>query len=218
MSIIPVGKRREQVAQGPLKNQSILESDLFKRFGQTATSLVDDPVQKQQQPRPQQPQTDLEQATMGGGLDRGSMADQLEMDRTPPNDMMQGQHGGGVAGAGTSPAAQFLGQGEDEEQDSGMTPEAMYQQQEQLIRQFIRDDFGLRLKANPDGTYTATIKPPAQVPIARPMEFLNQLVQTIGGTRIDSETGDKTEVGASVQITYRPSGAPDKIHKPGTRR
>lgn len=42
MSIIPAGKTRLQVNQGGLKNESIFESELFKRFAATGTSLQPD--------------------------------------------------------------------------------------------------------------------------------------------------------------------------------
>ena len=42
--IIPAGKRREQVAQGPLKHQSFLDDDMFKKFAIASDALIDNPV------------------------------------------------------------------------------------------------------------------------------------------------------------------------------
>jgi hypothetical protein len=92
MSIIPAGKRRDQVAQGGLKNDTILNSEFFQKFGQGTSSLLDD---KPETAQPNQA-SDVERA-MGGsqsqlnmdgdipGADAGQQSQQ-------PQDPQQLQH------------------------------------------------------------------------------------------------------------------------------
>ncbi len=172
MSIIPAGKRREQVAQGPLKNQSILESVLFQKFGQGAGALVDTPEQK-----PKQPGNDLQQTMNSGGLDHDGMAGNQEQDRQPPPEAMQDQQPG-IAPAGGAPADQFLGPAPvDAGQQQGVDPYAV---EVQKIRQFIGfQNYGLKLTPQKDGSLEVNVIPPQGQPvdIGRLMEGLKQVTQ-----------------------------------------
>ena len=86
MSIIPAGNRREQVAQGPLKNQSILESALFKKYAEGASALINDP-------KAPKPGNDLQNAMNSGYSDIDGIAGRQDMDRNPPADAMNTEPG-----------------------------------------------------------------------------------------------------------------------------
>lgn len=211
MSIIPAGKRRDQVNQGELKNKSILESDLFQKFGQGASALVDDPVQQRQPP---QPNRQMQDTMNSGGLGHDGIADQHEIDSAPPGDMAQGQHGGGVqpAGAGMgggSPASKYLG-ADPEAQQQGVDVNAFYNAEEQKINQFIGNDFGYELIENGDGTFTVGIESPR--PIQDPEGFLDELVRRLGGQRSKTKRPGMA-TNKPLQITYTPAGMPQKVTK-----
>ncbi len=86
MSIIPVGRRREQINQGALQNQSILDSDLFKKFG--VGTLVP-PQERQQKPEPagspNAGSPNAGEALMQGGLNAPGQADRHEQTVDPAN-------------------------------------------------------------------------------------------------------------------------------------
>ncbi|MHA2279875.1 MAG: hypothetical protein ACXAC5_03235 [Promethearchaeota archaeon] len=212
MSIIPAGKRKDQVRQGALRNQSILDSELFKKFGQGASALIDDPAQKQRQ----RPSDDLQQTMLDGGLDHDGMADQMEhqvdpFDQTPPSAQGVQPAGGG------SPASRFLGPDPDGQQAD---PNQLWQAERQKIRAFIGNDFGMKLKQGTDGAFTVALTPPGNVPVQDPTGFMDALLQAIGGASINEEsTPAVSDAGGVLTLTYRPSGAgPQKIHPRGKGR
>lgn len=204
MSIIPAGKRREQVAQGPLKNQSILESPLFKKFGQGPGALVDDEERRVAPPELQQ--------TMGESPSRLNMNGDV-----PGADAGRQPHQPDM-GAG-SPALRFLGP--DPDADGQMAdPNQLWQAERQKIRNFIGNDFGLNLVSTGDGTFTVKITPPRNIPVQDPSGFIDALLQTIGGAAVTEEsTPAVSDAGGVLMLKYRPSGAgPEKIRPRGKRR
>jgi hypothetical protein len=213
MSIIPVGNRKDQVKQGALRNQSILDSELFKKFGQGASALVDDPAQKQRRPP-----DDLQQTMMdGGGLDHDGMADQLDHQIDPLNQSPSSTQGVQPAGGG-SPASRFLGQ--DPDAQGQADPNQLWAVERQKIRGFIGNDFGMKLTQNPDGTFTVSLKPPGNVPVQDPTGFMDSLLQHIGGGTVNEEdTPAVSDAGGALTLKYRPSGAgPQKISPKGKGR
>ena len=200
MSIVPSGTKKDQIKQGHFKNESIFSSELFSKFAQGAGSLIDDPVNQNQNTMPSQ---DLQNTMNSGGLNHDGVSDRLEQQGLTQN--MQ---------PGSSPASRFLGRNSDEEEASQINPDMIYQQEEGNIRKFIGNDFGMRLKSNNDGTYSVTIKPPQGVPITDPVGFTNELVKMIGGARIETDTPDKTNPDGSVSVTYRPAGGSSQKIKP----
>jgi len=212
MSIIPVGNRKDQVKQGALRNQGILDSELFKKFGQGAAGLVDDPAQKQK------PSDDLQQATMQGGLDAPGQADQMEHQVDPLNQTPASPQGVAPAGQG-SPASRFLGQDPDAEGQQA-DPNMLWQVERQKIRKFIGNDFGMDLTQGDDGTFTVALKPPGNVPVQDPTGFMDSLLQHIGGGTVNQEsTPAISDAGGVLTLKYRPSGAgPQKISPRGKGR
>jgi hypothetical protein len=202
MSIIPAGKRREQVAQGPLKNQSVLESALFKKFGQGAGTLLDEEERAT-------PSSDLQQ-TMGDSQSRLNMQDNIpgaDAGQQPqPQQPQQGM-------SGSSPASQFLGP--DPDAQGQADPNQLYMAERQKIRGFIGNDFGMNLISGGDGTFTIKITPPGNVPVQNPTGFMDALLQHIGGASVTEEnTPAISDSGGALMLKYRPSGAgPEKITK-----
>ena len=211
MSIIPAGKRREQVAQGPLKNQSILDSVLFEKVAIAPGALIDDPALDNSAQRPEPP-SDLQNA-MGDSQSRLNMQDDIPgagAGQQPPQ-----------MGMGTgSPASRFLGQDPDQ-QGMQADPNQLWTAERQKIRGFIGNDFGMKLTQNPDGTFTASLKPPGNVPVQDPTGFMDALLQHIGGGTVNEEdTPAISDAGGALTLKYRPSGAgPEKVTKgKGSRR
>ena len=206
MSIIPAGKRREQVAQGPLKNQSILESALFKKFGQVG-ALVDE-EDRAAPPGDLQQTSDLQQ-TMGDSRSQLNMQDNIPGADAGQQSQLPQQSGM----SGSSPASQFLGP--DPDAQGQADPNQLYMAERQKIRGFIGNDFGMNLISGGDGTFTIKIKPPGNVPVQNPTGFMNALLQAIGGASVTEEnTPAVSDSGKELMLKYRPSGAgPEKITK-----
>lgn len=204
MSIIPVGTRKEQVAQGPLQNQSILDSVMFRKFGQGASGLLDEPKNQTRPPN------DLQQATAGGSLDHDGMADQLDQDRNPPPEAMQDQQPA-IAPAGGAPADRFIGPAPvDQNQQQGVNP---YEQEVQRIREFIGyQNYGLELTPQKDGSLEVIVQPPPGQPvdIAQLMHGLKQVTQ---GDWKGESTPSMTQ-GGPIKLKYIPqSMGTSKIEK-----
>ncbi len=202
MSIIPAGKRKEQVAQGPLKNQSILDSVLFNKFGQGAGSLIDDP----KKPAPSE---DLQRTMNSGGLGHDEIAGFQEQDRNPPPEAMQDQQPG-IAPAGGAPADQFIGPAPIDETQPGVNP---YEQEVQKIREYIGyQNYGLDLTPQKDGSLEVVITPPPGQPvdIGQLMHGLKQVTQ--GDWK--GESTPAMAQGGPVKLKYVPQtmGTP-KIEK-----
>lgn len=216
MSIIPVGKRKDQVNQGPLQNQSILDSVLFKKFGQGAAGLIDDPAQKQK-PDMQSGPSKLDNAMMQGTLNAPGQADQHEHQVDPLNQAPSSPQGVAPAGQG-SPASRFLGQ--DPDAEGQVDPNQLWAAERQKIRNFIGNDFGMKLTQKPDGTFTVSLRPPGNTPVQDPTGFMDSLLQHIGGGTVQEEdTPAVSDVGGALALTYRPSGAgPQKIRPKGKGR
>lgn len=200
--IIPAGNRRNQVAQGPLKNQEILESALFKKFAQGAGALVEDEEQVR-------PPDDLQQA-LGDSPSRLNMNDNI-----PGADAGQQPQQPGHS----SPASQFLGPDPDA-QGQQADPNQLWQGERQKIRSFIGNDFGMKLQQGNDGTFTVSIKPPGNVPVQNPTGFMDALLKHIGGASVTEEdTPAVSDAGGALTLKYRPSGAgPEKIRPRGQGR
>lgn len=204
MSIIPVGTRKEQVAQGPLQNQSILDSVLFRKFGQGASGLIDEPQKRTK------PGDDLQQVMSDGSLDHAGMADHLEQDRNPPPEAMQDQQPA-IAPAGGAPADQFIGPAPvDQTQQQGINP---YEEEVQRIRQYIGyQNYGLDLTPQKDGSLEVVITPPPGQPvdIGQLMHGLKQVTQ--GDWK--GESTPAMSQGGPVKLKYVPNsmGTP-KIEK-----
>ena len=210
MSIIPAGKRREQVAQGPLKNQSILDSVLFEKVAVTPGALG--PDKQQQPPQPEQPGGPLQDAMNNGSLGHDQMADNLEQDRNPPPEALQDQQPG-IAPAGGAPADQFLGPAPvDESQQQGVDPYAL---EVQKIRKFIGfQNYGLKLDPQKDGSLQVNVIPPQGQPvdIGRLMEGLKQVTQ---GEWKGEET-PAMATGGPVTLRYIPNSmGVQKVEKGG---
>lgn len=203
MSIIPVGTRKEQVAQGPLQNQSILDSVLFRKFGIGASGLLDEPKNRTSPPG------DLQQAMAGGSLDHDGMADQLAQDRNPPPEAMQDQQPA-IAPAGGAPADQFIGPTPVDQTQPGINP---YEQEVQKIRQFIGyQNYGLELTPQKDGSLEVIVQPPPGQPvdIGQLMHGLKQVTQ--GDWK--GESTPAMAQGGPIKLKYIPQtmGTP-KIEK-----
>jgi len=207
--IVPTGKRKLQVHQGSFRNEEILNSDLWQKFGQGLGGLVDDPVQKPNAQNTQNPNPELQDVMNSGGLDHDGMADQLEDNTGFENPQ-------GFPGRG-SPASQFLGKSEEDQQQAD--PNVLWRQEREKIRKFIGNDFGMTLKANDDGTFIVTLSPPRGVPVQDPSGFMNELLRYIGGASVNEEsTPAATDASGNLTLKYRPGGAPQKIRPRGKRR
>lgn len=207
MSIIPAGKRREQVAQGPLKNQSILDSVLFEKVAIAPGALIDEPAVDNPAQRPE-PSSDLQNA-MGDSRSRLNLQDDI-----PGAGAGQQPQGMGTS----SPASRFLGP--DPDQQGQVDPNQLWAAERQKIRSFVRNEFGFKLTQNSDGTFTVSLKPPGNVPIQDPTGFMDALLQHIGGGTVSEEdTPAVSDTGGALTLKYRPSGAgPEKISKGTGRR
>ncbi len=206
MSIIPVGNRKDQVNQGPLKNQSILDSVLFQKIGQGANALA--PDRAKPKPDQQAPPNDVDRAMGSGGLDHGGMANQLEQDRNPPPQNQQPS----IAPAG-APADQFIGPAPiDESQQQGENP---YEAEVQRIRQYIGyQNYGLDLNPSSDGSLEVKIIPPPGQPvdIGGLMTGLKQVTQ--GEWKGESSPAQST--GGPVVLRYIPQSlGTQKVEKSG---
>ncbi len=215
--IVPAGKRKEQVNQGPLKNEVFSIHDLFSKVAITGMPDLQDKDPRQQQGGPS---SELSQTMQSGGLDHGGMADQLEGDRdpglSPQNDQNIAPAGGAPTG---SPASRFLGPDPDA-QGQQTDPNQLWAAERGKIRAFIGNDFGMKLQQGNDGTFTVSLKPPGNMPVQDPTGFMDALLQHIGGGSVNEEdTPAVSDVGGSLILKYRPSGAgPQKIHPPGKGR
>ncbi len=202
MSIIPVGKLKKQVAQGPLQNQSILESVLCRKLGQGASGLIDEPKTK--------PGNDLQQVMNDGSLDHDGMSDQLAQDRNPPPEAMQDQQPA-IAPAGGAPADQFIGPAPvDQTQQQGINP---YEQEVQRIRQFLGyQNYGLELTPQKDGSLEIIATPPPGQPVD-----IGQLMQGLKQVTQGEWKGESTPAmsqGGPVKLKYIPqSMGTQKIEK-----
>ena len=219
MSIIPVGNRKDQKNQGALKNQSILDSVLFKKIGQGADALVPnkakpDPVR---QMSPQAPPSNIDNVMSSVGLDHGGMADQLEQ-RTDPAIDQDPQSAQGIAPAG-APADRFLGRNEDEDGQQA-DPNQIWNEERAKIRQYVKNRYKFKLKQNPDGTMTVQLTPGGNRPVLDPGGFVDGLIQYLGGASVnEEETPSEEDVGQPIMVSYRPNSAgPQKIHKGKNRR
>ena len=197
MSIVPAGKRREQVNQGLLSNQYINNDDMFSKFAQGAASLIDDPKPN----RNQEPSSDLQQATMEGGLNAPGQADRHEQGVDEGNPAPQSPQAVAPAGA---PADQFLGPAPaDPSQQQGVNP---FEGEVQRIRQFIGyQHYGLDIKPQgTDGSLQVTIIPPQGQPvdIGQLMAGLKQVTQ---GEWM-GETTPSMASGGPIILKYVPQG------------
>lgn len=205
MSIIPVGTRKDQVQQGALKNQSILDSVLFKKIGQGAAALAPD------KPKiPNRSPSDIQNVMNSGSLDHDGMAGNQEQDRNPPPEALQDQQPS-IAPAGGAPADRFLGPAPVEESSQqGVNP---YEAEVQRIRQYIGyQNYGLKLNPQKDGSLEVNIIPPQGQPVdIGPL--LSGLKQVTQGEWKGEET-PAASVGGPVTLRYIPqSMGTQKVEK-----
>lgn len=199
--IVPSGKRRPQVNQGPLKNASIFDASFFKEAIGSPSFAP-----------PAEVGPDLQNAMNSGGLDKFDQAQsQNSLDSPMPKGNSVQPQGEPV---GTSPAARFFGKSpEDEEAEGSVSPERMYLNEQAKIRKFIGNDMGMRLKDNQNGTFTVVLTAPG--PISDPDGFIKAFMQTIGRVYPEeTETPSRSDPKGKITLTYVPQGAsPPKITK-----
>jgi len=201
--IVPAGKRKAQVAQGPLQNQSILDSVLFNKFGQGAGALVDN------NPNKPKPSDDLQQTMNDGALGHDQMADQLEQDRMPPPEATQDQQPA-IAPAGGAPADQFLGPAPVDDAQQVGNP---YDAEVQKIRQYIGyQNYGFEATPQKDGSLEITVIPPPGQPVDIG-QLMNGLKQVSQGEWKGESTPSMSQ-GGPVKLKYVPQGlGTQKIEK-----
>ncbi len=94
MSIVPTGRRKDQVRQGAYQNDSIFSADLFEKIAITGELDLG-----KKDPSVPDPSPDLQNIMNRGGLDRDGLAGRQDADRMPPDAALQDQQPG-IAPAG----------------------------------------------------------------------------------------------------------------------
>lgn len=218
--IVPSGKRRQQVAQGPFKNDSIFDQ-LFEKVAIAVNGVPGAPPQQQQQ----KPGTD----GLSRGLDRalGPGSNSPGISGNTPHqmgDLSPGEDAGlgrdGITPSGSDPtqsnvpADQFLGPAPMENQE----PVDGFAQERQKIRQFLGwRNFGVKMAPGNDGSMKVVIAPPQGQPVDIG-GLVEGLRQHIGGQWKGEET-PAASTGGPITLEYVPQGmgSPDKIKPPGKK-
>lgn len=214
MSIIPAGKRREQVAQGPLKNQSILDSVLFEKVAITPGVLGDD-SKKQNNPNQAAPPgqgapSDVGNALMQGGLDAPGQADQHEQQFDPMNQAPPSPQGIDPAGGpGESPFLQPPDPTDGQQQSS-----PVLQQMEQVEKVLQGSGFKMSLREKGSGKWTIQLQP------VRPMQRENykrilQGLQDLGFSPTGADLPGEPISNDPVYMEYTLGTGEEKVMKPG---
>ncbi len=211
--IVPSGKRRQQVAQGPFKSDSIFDQ-LFEKVAIAVDGVPGAPPQ--QKPGRNELSHGLDRA-LGPGSNDPSISGNTprQMGDLPQGDGGLGRDGitpsGGDPTRGNAPADQFLGPAPMENE-----PVDGFSEERAKIRQFLGySNFGVKMTPGNDGSMkVVVITPPGQ-----PVDIgglLEGLQQHIGGQWKGEET-PAASTGGPITLEYIPQGmgAPSKIRPPG---
>ena len=163
--IVPSGKRREQVGQGPFKSDSIFDK-LFEKIA-IAAEGIPGPI-TQERPGSDELRQGLDRALGPGSNSPGISGNTPPQmgDLSPKDDVGLGREGVTPAGAdptgGNAPADQFLGPAPVENQD----PVDGFAQERQKIRQFLGyKNFGVKMTPGTDGSMKVVVIPPQGQPV-----------------------------------------------------
>lgn len=214
MSIIPAGNRREQVAQGALKNQSFFDNDLFKKIAVDIGGLVDNPA-KSKQPQPGQDfglgdsQSRLNTQDNIPGADSGQTGEPGEQ-FDPSNPNPSSPQGVQPAGTGLSPFLQMTPQEPAQEQQS-----PILNQMEQIEQMLQGSGFGFDLQQKGSGKYVIQLIPMqgAMMPRDHYKKILNNLGQLgFNATGAKLPANDPSNEPLYMEYTL----GSDKVMKSGT--
>jgi len=216
MSIIPAGNRREQVAQGPLKNQGMLDSVLFNKIAIAPGGLGGEPDKKPN------PSNDLQNAmgdspsklNMGGdipGAGSGQSEQPGQFDPMNPNP----ESSQGVTPAGGTGESPFLQPPDPMEGQVQSNP--MLQQMDQIEQVVQGHGFKMKLRERGQGKGTIELLP------LRPMQRENykRILQGLQNLGLDPTGVDLPGEPISndpVYMEYTSGIGEEKVMKPGKSR
>ena len=200
--ITPVGNIRRQENQGIFKNESIW-NDSLRKIAVTGTD-IQDPTPKMPTKMPTDVPGDLQQAMNEGNSSsmRGNvpgMPERMPGEREAPTGTNPPQ--------AKSPASRFLGANPNEGNET--STQLMLRSEEQKVRKFIGNDFGLKMSLNKDGSVTVSITPPHQRPITDPTAFIQEFIRSIGGMEQKEVDSPPAREPGAITISYLPQA----LHK-----
>lgn len=215
--IVPAGKRREQVAQGPCKSESIFDK-LFEKIAIAVEGAPSAPTATPPQGQDDELRRGLDQA-LGPGSNSPSISGNTprQMGDVPPHeDVGLGRDGitpSGNTPSGNAPADQFLGPApvEQEAVDG-------FAEERQKIRQFLGyQNFGVKMSPGNDGSMKVIVIPPQGQPVDIG-GLLEGLQKQVGGQWKGEETPAASS-GGPITLEYVPQGmaVPQKIKPPGKK-
>jgi len=200
MSIIPTGKRRDQVKQGDYKYDSLFGNDLFEKIAITGEmDLKESPPVNPTAP------TELQQATNQGTLnfDRGMGANPFQ-DKRPEQNVQNNQHSPFLTDTGESLSD------EDAQVNQGLLHE-----RQKIMNVLQGGGFIMDLSnAGKDGAINLKLRPQPGLQITP--EHYERLLQSLAKVGINpTQISDPDPNTGAMSISYKTNIEPEKVTKPG---
>ena len=214
MAIVPVGNKKKQVNQGFFQNENLMSNILFSKVAQGLGALVDNDKKPPQQ---QKPGGDLQSAMSGGGLDHGSMANQLEGKGDPNGGNMPSGNSitpNNPEQNGQQQLSPFL---QPPQQDASQQSQNPLMDQMNKIEQMLQGSgFGFDIQQGSSGKYTLQLQPVQGASMSRDnykriLEGLRGLGFNPSHVKLPAEDPSN----APVYMEYTLGGEDQKVMKKG---
>lgn len=202
MSISPIGKIKNQINQGPLKNQSIFDNSMDKI---AITGLSD----LEQSARPDM--DGLQDAMNSGGLDYEGQANQLDqtgMGEMPPGSSIAPNGPDVNRNRGISPFLQ--GDGELNEEESQMN-QALLMERQKIQQALGGSGFQIDLSNNGKGAIKLVLTP--QQGFQLTPEHWEQLLKRLSQTGINPTSITDPDASGRTTVVYNNNQGPQKVTK-----